>query len=71
LEPMTWAQPRLNQDFKARSSAALAGSVTQIVAGGGDCVLTVNANQGRLLEDIQATVERALDGQLPAAQVDQ
>src|SRR5437868_4832211 len=43
----------------------------QIVTGGGDYVLTVKANQEHLLEDIQATVERALDGQLPAAQVDQ
>jgi len=43
----------------------------QIVAGGGDYVLTVKENQEHLLEDIQATVERALDGQLPAGQVDQ
>jgi len=37
-----------------------------IVAGGGDYLVTVKANQERLLEDIQATVERALDGRLPA-----
>jgi len=37
----------------------------KIVAGGGDYVLVVKANQGRLLEDIQETVTRALDGQLP------
>lgn len=42
----------------------------RIVAGGGDYVLTVQANQEHLLEDIQATVERALDGQLPTAPVD-
>ena len=43
----------------------------RIVAGGGDYVLTVKANQEHLLEDIQATVTRALDGELPAEQVDQ
>jgi predicted transposase YbfD/YdcC len=43
----------------------------QIVEGGGDYVLTVKENQQHLLEDIRATVERALDGQLPAEQVDQ
>jgi predicted transposase YbfD/YdcC len=37
-----------------------------IVDGGGDYVLTVKGNQERLLDDICATVERALDGQLPA-----
>jgi predicted transposase YbfD/YdcC len=36
-----------------------------IVAGGGDYVLVAKANQGRLLEDIQETVARALDGELP------
>ncbi len=36
-----------------------------IVAGGGDYVLVAKGNQGRLLEDIQATVTRALDGTLP------
>ena len=38
----------------------------QIVAGGGDYVLAVKGNQGHLLEDIQATVEQALDGKLGA-----
>jgi predicted transposase YbfD/YdcC len=36
----------------------------QIVAGGGDYVLVVKGNQEHLLEDIQATVSRALDGEL-------
>jgi predicted transposase YbfD/YdcC len=36
----------------------------KIVEGGGDYVLAVKGNQGHLLEDIQATVEQALDGQL-------
>jgi predicted transposase YbfD/YdcC len=36
----------------------------QVVAGGGDYVLVVKANQERLLQDIQATVARALDGEL-------
>ena len=43
----------------------------QIVAGGGDYVLTVKENQGHLLDDIRATVAQALDGQLPPEQVDQ
>jgi predicted transposase YbfD/YdcC len=43
----------------------------KIVDGGGDYVLVVKANQERLLSDIQATVERALDGALPAAAVRQ
>jgi predicted transposase YbfD/YdcC len=38
----------------------------QIVEQGGDYVLTVKENQGHLLEDIQGTVEKALDGLLPA-----
>jgi predicted transposase YbfD/YdcC len=38
----------------------------QIVEKGGDYVLTVKANQGHLLEDIQATVDKALNGILPA-----
>jgi predicted transposase YbfD/YdcC len=42
----------------------------RIVAGGGDYLLTVKGNQERLLADIQTTVERALDGKLPADQVD-
>ena len=37
----------------------------KIVAGGGDYVLVAKGNQGRLLEDIQETVTRALDGALP------
>jgi len=41
----------------------------KIVDGGGDYVLTVKENQERLLEDIQATVQQALDGDLPAAVV--
>jgi len=36
----------------------------KIVAGGGDYVLVVKANQERLLEDIQQTVTKALDGEL-------
>lgn len=43
----------------------------QIVEQGGDYVLTVKANQENLLEDIQATVEKALDGLLPAEDVQQ
>jgi predicted transposase YbfD/YdcC len=38
----------------------------KIVAGGGDYILAVKGNQEHLLEDVQATVERALNGQLPA-----
>jgi predicted transposase YbfD/YdcC len=38
----------------------------QIVAGGGDYVLVVKGNQEHLLEDIQQTVTRALDDELPA-----
>jgi predicted transposase YbfD/YdcC len=41
----------------------------QVVAGGGDYVVVVKGNQGHLLEDIQATVARGLDGELPAAAV--
>jgi predicted transposase YbfD/YdcC len=36
----------------------------KIVAGGGDYVLVAKGNQGRLMEDIQETVTRALDGAL-------
>jgi predicted transposase YbfD/YdcC len=36
----------------------------KIVDGGGDYVLTVKGNQEHLLEDIQATVEQALEGNL-------
>jgi predicted transposase YbfD/YdcC len=43
----------------------------KIVAGGGDYVLVVKANQGQLLTDIQETVAKALDGELPAAAVQQ
>jgi predicted transposase YbfD/YdcC len=41
----------------------------QVVAGGGDYVLVVKGNQGHLLEDIQETVARALDGELPEGTV--
>ena len=37
----------------------------KIVAGGGDYVLAVKGNQEHLLEDIQTTVQKALDGELP------
>jgi predicted transposase YbfD/YdcC len=37
----------------------------KIVAGGGDYVLVVKGNQEHLLSDIQDTVTRALDGDLP------
>src|SRR6266404_237644 len=43
----------------------------KIVAGGGDYVLVVKGNQEHLLEDIQATVEQALDGTLPKGVVRQ
>jgi predicted transposase YbfD/YdcC len=43
----------------------------QIVEQGGNYVLTVKENQGRLLADIQATVEKALDDALPADVVQQ
>jgi predicted transposase YbfD/YdcC len=41
----------------------------QIVSSGGDYVLAVKANQERLLDDIQTTVGRALDGEFPRHQV--
>lgn len=41
----------------------------KIVAGGGDYVLVVKANQEHLLQDIQGIVTRALDGELPAGKV--
>ena len=41
----------------------------QIVDKGGDYLLAVKANQEHLLEDIQATVTKALDGDLPKHQV--
>ena len=43
----------------------------QIVEQGGDYVLNVKENQAQLLEDIQATVEKALDGLLPAGDVEE
>jgi predicted transposase YbfD/YdcC len=43
----------------------------QIVAGGGDYVLVVKGNQEQLLADIQETVARALDGELPEGAVRQ
>ena len=43
----------------------------QIVAAGGDYVLVVKGNQERLLEDIQETIGKALDGDLPAGSVRQ
>jgi predicted transposase YbfD/YdcC len=43
----------------------------KIMDRGGDYVLVVKANQERLMGDIQATVEKALDGLLPAAKVRQ
>jgi predicted transposase YbfD/YdcC len=41
----------------------------KVVAGGGDYVLVVKANQEHLLADIQETVAKALDGELPAGVV--
>jgi predicted transposase YbfD/YdcC len=41
----------------------------QIVDKGGDYLLAVKANQEHLLEDIQATVTKALDGDFPKHQV--
>src|SRR5438105_1270018 len=43
----------------------------KIVDGGGDYVLTVKGNRAALLEDIQATVEQALEGNLPKGTVGQ
>lgn len=37
----------------------------KIVAGGGDYVLAVKGNHEQLLKDVQATIERALNGELP------
>lgn len=42
-----------------------------IVKGGGDYVLVVKGNQDRLLDDVQATVARALEDELPAERVRQ
>ena len=41
----------------------------KIVAGGGDYLLAVKGNQEHLLQDIQTTVGKALDGDLPSHQV--
>jgi predicted transposase YbfD/YdcC len=41
----------------------------KVVDGGGDYVLVVKANQEQLLQDIQETVAKALEGQLPAGVV--
>ena len=41
----------------------------KIIERGGDYVLTVKSNRAALLEDIQATVEQALEGDLPAGTV--
>jgi predicted transposase YbfD/YdcC len=43
----------------------------KVVDCGGDYLLTVKGNQERLLEDIQNTVNLALDGKLEAAQMNQ
>jgi predicted transposase YbfD/YdcC len=43
----------------------------KIVAGGGDYVLTVKGNQEHLLADVQATLEQALNEELPAQVVSQ
>lgn len=43
----------------------------QIVAGGGDFLLVVKANQPQLLADAQETVRQALEGELPAHKVRQ
>jgi predicted transposase YbfD/YdcC len=43
----------------------------QVVAAGGDYILVVKDNQGRLLDDIQEAVAAALDGGLPAGSVRQ
>src|SRR5216684_7285756 len=41
----------------------------QIVDQGGDFLLAVKGNQEQLLEDIQTTVAKALDGEIPKHQV--
>src|SRR6266852_5629403 len=43
----------------------------QIIKKQGDYVLSVKENQEHLLDDIQATVEKALDGLLPAQDVEE
>jgi predicted transposase YbfD/YdcC len=47
------------------------GIAKKIIDRGGDYLLVVKANQERLLDDIQATVTKALDGELPAGRVRQ
>jgi predicted transposase YbfD/YdcC len=42
----------------------------KIVAGGGDYLFTVKGNQEHLLKDIQATVAKALDGDLPTGAIE-
>lgn len=42
--------------------------VKQIVEGGGDYLVAVKDNQAHLLEDIQATVTKALEGEIPKDQ---
>jgi predicted transposase YbfD/YdcC len=42
----------------------------KIVAGGGDYFFTVKGNQEHLLNDIQATVAKALDGDLPTGAIE-
>jgi len=41
------------------------GIARKVVAGGGDYVLAVKGNQEHLLEDVQTTVQQALEGELP------
>src|SRR5262249_20324193 len=69
-----WPPDRLPMALSRRSSRPSHGLskaiAKQIVQQGGDYVLTVKENQGHLLEDIQATVEKALDGLLPGDDVD-
>jgi predicted transposase YbfD/YdcC len=43
----------------------------QIVAQGGNYVLTVKGNQGQLLEDIQETVAKAIEGELPEKDIEE
>ena len=45
------------------------GIAEKILAGGGDYLLAVKGNQGRLLEDIQTAMNQALDGELRPQQV--
>jgi predicted transposase YbfD/YdcC len=47
------------------------GIARKILGRGGDYLLVAKANQERLLEDIQGTVTRALEGALPAGRVRQ